>query len=751
MKRKLCIIALSLLVICHLFAINGLANDIWTLEIIAIGQGGDISNVYIGIDPNSYTMPYPPFPPPEFTVVLKVQGCGGSGCIADIRPPGASQEVWDLSVMVGGPLFGGSADASEPGFFPVLSWDPNVIRPWHSMELRLWDANGPVLADMKATDTYQTLEEDAVEYLPELDFADFSYAVVFKPAPVSCPDDDQDAFTTCDGDCDDTDPTIYPGAPELCDGLDNNCDGVVDEGCEIESWWMSIIATGQGGDQSVVYIGIDPNGEAYPSPPAPPPEFTVVLKIKGCGNGCSEDIRPPGSEQEVWDLSVMVAGPAFGGSADANLPGFFPVLSWDPNVIRHWHSLELRLWDANGPLLADMKATHTYQTSEADAEVFIPDLDYAEFSYAVVFKAAPVSCPDDDQDGFTTCDGDCDDSDPAINPGAPEICDGLDNNCDGLIDEGFDADGDGYTTCGGDCDDSDPAINPGAKEVCNGIDDNCDGNLGPGEIDADGDGYMICAGDCDDTDPTVYPGNAADTYITYNGDIAIKANDYSVEPPTADVKVSALLTDSNSQVIAGWKVSFGIFDMENNLVAFEIAITDSSGIAQAEIKNIPIGVYYVIIKFYGDDCFYKDSKSSNVIVVYDPTGGFVTGGGLVMADDKVTGLSGGAKFSLNARYRKDESTGNLTYQFINGDLNLKSRNIDWLVIIDNNAYLEGQGKIKGIDGYFFRVIATDFGVPGIGKDEFDIKIWYGDPDNPDSLLIHSSKNVLSAGNILVTN
>ena len=100
--------------------------------------------------------------------------------------------------------------------------------------------------------------------------------------------------------------------------------------------------------------------------------------------------------------------------------------------------------------------------------------------YAIgIYPGGGTVCVDLDGDGFEddACGGtDCNDTNANINPGMNEVCDGVDNDCDFLVDEGFDVDNDGWSTCGGDCNDSSSNVNPGLSESCfDGVDNDCDG------------------------------------------------------------------------------------------------------------------------------------------------------------------------------------------------------------------------------------------------------------------------------------
>lgn len=169
------------------------------------------------------------------------------------------------------------------------------------------------------------------------------------------------------------------------------------------------------------------------------------------------------------------------------------------------------------------------------------------------YESARALLVDDDLDGLSEHDGDCDDTDPSRFPGAVDSCDGNDNDCDGQVDEDAgstwypDRDGDGFgdetepsmacepgegwVQLGADCDDTRASINPDATETCDGADEDCDDAIDDNVdgapawyVDADGDGYTVgedgavsaCeepAGyssasgeeDCDDANAGVYP------------------------------------------------------------------------------------------------------------------------------------------------------------------------------------------------------------------------------------------------------
>ena len=112
---------------------------------------------------------------------------------------------------------------------------------------------------------------------------------------------------------------------------------------------------------------------------------------------------------------------------------------------------------------------------------------------------------DEDRDGVRICQGDCNDVDNMIYPNAPEICDDKDNDCNGIIEEHLDQDNDGFTLCTGDCDDTNDAMWPGNYELCDEIDNDCSGQAD--DVDTDGDGYSSCTpgGDCNEGNPLAHP------------------------------------------------------------------------------------------------------------------------------------------------------------------------------------------------------------------------------------------------------
>jgi hypothetical protein len=199
--------------------------------------------------------------------------------------------------------------------------------------------------------------------------------------------------------------------------------------------------------------------------------------------------------------------------------------------------------------------------------------------------AYTTPCIDNDGDGYGDpgdpwCpegpETDCDDTRGQVNPGASEACDGLDNDCDGDVppDE-VDEDGDNYRLCANDCEDDNPAVNPGVTEgpfrdpLCSDtVDNDCDGKVDLADsqccacIDNDGDGYgesscLDCAfpqRDCDDAKPKVNPGMAENCGNGIDDDCdGLIDYDDSAEcvQPTACTAAEASEFGSSSSVASG--------------------------------------------------------------------------------------------------------------------------------------------------------------------------------------------------------
>jgi len=164
--------------------------------------------------------------------------------------------------------------------------------------------------------------------------------------PPDCSDEDNDGVRGCDGDCDDQDETVYPGAPELCDGLDNDCDSILpaDEADLDGDFWLP--CGGDCDDNNSELNGLDNDGDGFST----------------CTGDCDDNDAGATPEDQDGD----------------------------------------GLTGCNG------------DCDDSDPE---------------------VSDADTDNDGLSGCEGDCDDHNSTVRPGNGELCDGLDNDCDGEIDE----------------------------------------------------------------------------------------------------------------------------------------------------------------------------------------------------------------------------------------------------------------------------------------------------------------------------
>lgn len=342
-------------------------------------------------------------------------------------------------------------------------------------------------------------------------------------------------------DCDDNNPAVHPGATEVCNGFDDNCDGVVDEGVQ-STFYADTDGDGYGDLNNTISACFSPAGYVTNSTDCNDNAASVHPGAPEVCNGIDDNCDGQIDEGVQSTFYADVDGDGFGDAATAvqacSVPAGFVANNTDcndNNAFVHPGATEL----CNG-LDDDCDGL----TDEGVQTTFYADADSDGFGDANNSVAA-CSQPA----GFVMDNTDCNDSNAAVYPGAPELCDGLDNDCNGQIDEGVqstfyaDADGDGfgdanvtvlactappgYVTNADDCDDVNAAVNPAATEICDGTDNNCDGQIDEGVqniyyADTDNDGFgdpansiaacSLPAGyvtnntDCNDASAAVYPG-----------------------------------------------------------------------------------------------------------------------------------------------------------------------------------------------------------------------------------------------------
>ena len=324
--------------------------------------------------------------------------------------------------------------------------------------------------------------------------------------------DQPEGYTQLADDCDDQNAAIYPGAEDICDDLDNDCDGTVDNGLLASPYYTDADRDGYGDDSTEIWDCVQPAD-------------TVAA-----GGDCddSDGAYHPGAPEDDCEDPNDYNCDGSVGYADADSDGFAACAECN---------------DLDATIRPD--ALEVCDDLDNDCDELVDDADptldtttgtvvYFDFDFDGYGDPATPAQVCDPGEGWVANADDCDDIDPNVNPAAIEVCNGKDDECDGLVDDADDSldlttasvwytdgDGDGYgdaatitqaceqpagaSALDGDCDDGDAAWNPAAVESdCTDPNDyNCDGSVGYSDVD--GDGFAACS-ECDDANAANFPG-----------------------------------------------------------------------------------------------------------------------------------------------------------------------------------------------------------------------------------------------------
>ncbi len=407
------------------------------------------------------------------------------------------------------------------------------------------------------------------------------------------------------GDCDDADGSVHPDATEVCNGRDDDCDATTDlDAVDMTTWYSDSDRDGYGEDAAIA-IGCDvPDGVAFVGGDCDDHDKDVSPGAAEMCNGADDDCDalvdfddPSIVDPHFWYEDADADGygdPAtelpscadihgrieVGADCDDADAAIHPDAAESCNVIDDdcdgltddddpgIHGRDFFYFDGDGDGLGDVGTAILVCFAPADHVDTYGDCDDTDATLGL--KVAGYFDDDGDgyglwslsacgepPDGWVAAGGDCDDARTDVFPGAVEICDEVDDNCDGLVDgddplivwttfyadadrDGFGDDGStvasscdppfDYVAVGGDCADDDPWIYPEGPEYCDGKDNDCSGSSDELVVyadwyaDDDGDGYgdesdavnscdppegyVLVRGDCDDGAPTTSPDSA---------------------------------------------------------------------------------------------------------------------------------------------------------------------------------------------------------------------------------------------------